>query len=27
LSPMNNKSDPSKTVNATFTLIAFKYHG
>jgi type IV pilus assembly protein PilO len=27
LSPNSNKADPSKTVNATFQLIAFKYHG
>jgi type IV pilus assembly protein PilO len=27
LSPMSTKSDPSKTVNATFQLIAFKYRG
>lgn len=27
LSPTSNKTDPAKTVNATFQLIAFKYHG
>ena len=25
--PTSSKTDPSKTVNATFQLIAFKYHG
>ncbi len=27
LSPMSSKNDAAKTVNATFQLIAFKYHG
>jgi type IV pilus assembly protein PilO len=27
LTPMANRTDPSKTVNATFQLIAFKYRG
>jgi type IV pilus assembly protein PilO len=27
LTPASSKTDPSKTVNATFQLIAFKYHG
>ena len=27
LSPMQSKTDPSKSVSTSFTLIAFKYHG
>src|SRR4051812_13981562 len=27
LTPTSNKTDPGKTVNATFLLVAFKYHG
>jgi type IV pilus assembly protein PilO len=27
LTPTASKTDPSKTINATFQLIAFKYHG
>jgi type IV pilus assembly protein PilO len=27
LTPLNTKADPSKSIRATFQLIAFKYHG
>lgn len=27
LTPASAKTDPSRTINATFTLIAFRYHG
>lgn len=27
MTPINNKADTSKTINATFVLVAFKYHG
>jgi type IV pilus assembly protein PilO len=27
VTPTNTKTDPSKTINATFELVAFQYHG